>query len=1023
MKNSAVILFILIFALTVFSQKPKPAKKPTPTPAKNVKKETPPVNPLNEKEEFDKAVAITDATERIAALQKFLKDFPESSEKITALELISRSRAAIADEKLRLSDTESGIEFFKLAVKDAPKPASDKFFSEVLLMIPNNVFWRGERTAAAEIAKLIEEKSEGNSKQLLGLASFYLGTENASEAQRLANKALTVEPNLPNAYQTLGLAYRMNFQLEESAAAYQKALELDENSVISKRSLAEMKRAVGKPEESIKFYREILAANADDQIAQSGLALALFDAEKKTEAEAEMNMALEANPNNYQFLVGAAYWYAAHNDGAKAVELAQKAVDIEPRYTWAHIALARGFLLQNKPLEAEKTLLIARQYGNFPTLDYEIATARLHAGFFREAAEELSKSFRVENDSIKTNLGGRVSKESKTFIELLAAERRASIFQPLAADDPENANKIRVLLELNQKLNDKSADETAIVEAVDNFVKGNDKMKLHRELFVANMLLQKRIAPTKALEIAQSAVGNTDSALEVADASAAVLADELYEKRLAVFSQNQYLLVPAIPRQTLSAILRGRIEELVGWSLYQQNKNAEAAIRLKRAISVLPEKSAWWRSSLWRLGNALEADGKEKDALDSYIKSYPKDNPEGGKYIVIETLYKKLNGTTDGLEAKIGEKPASAFSSLPATETVAQTPEKTAEIPTATPESTPAPKAETTPEIKEEKSAEPTPTPEVKTETVVEKVSPTPESTPETAVSQTPQPTPENSPSPEPTATPLVKENTEPKTEPTPSETQVAEVKTEPVTEKTAEPTTEIKPAIEATPQPTPEVSASPEPTPSANESTEIKNDKPTDAVVSPSPQATPETIVEVKETPTKETEKTSENGENAPKTSASPKPLFEPIIISVPQMSPIKTSSESKETPEKPVEKPADENVISGANRVRVVVEDKLTPKGIEPCPLIVSQENISLLNGGGSIGILVGFEKDGKLSDIEASSSKPQDIDVSFEPEIGAQSGRAFFVIKSISTNTGEFKVIFTTPCAKKEVNVRVR
>ena len=46
---------------------------------------------------------------------------------------------------------------------------------------------------------------------------------------------------------------------------------------------------------------------------------------------------------------------------------------------------------QKKPLDAERTLLGARRYGNFPTLEYEIASARLMAGFYRDAAEELDK--------------------------------------------------------------------------------------------------------------------------------------------------------------------------------------------------------------------------------------------------------------------------------------------------------------------------------------------------------------------------------------------------------------------------------------------------------------------------------------------------------------------------------------------------------------------------------------------------------------------------------------------------------
>ncbi|MCD9189494.1 MAG: tetratricopeptide repeat protein [Pyrinomonadaceae bacterium] len=999
MRNSAVIILIFIFSLTVFSQKPKPAKKSPSTPAKLVKT-TPPaeVNPGNEKEEFEKAAALTDNAERIIALQKFVENFPKSAEKNRALELIVGARAAIADEQLRLSETADGIALFKLAVTEAPTPVSDKFFSEILLQIPNNVFWRGERTAAVEIARIIEEKSGVSTKQLLGLAGFYLGTENALEAQRLANKALAVDANLPNAHQTLGLAYRMNFQLEESAAAYVKALELDPNSVVSKRSLAEMKRAVGKPEEAIALYREILANGADDQLAQTGLALALFDSEKKSEAEAEMSKILETNPNNFQLLVGAAYWYAAHNDGAKAVELAQKAVAVEPRYIWAHIALARGLLQQKQPLEAEKTLLIARQYGNFPTLDYEIASMRLQAGFFREAAEEIARNFRIDGENIKTKLGGRVPKEAKTFIELLAAERRAGIFQPLAADDVESSNKLRSLLEFNLKLNDPKADETALAESAENFVKGEDKMKLHRQLFAADQLLKKNHAIGKAYELAQNAIGNSDTALEVANPSAAVLADELYESRVASIARNQLLLVPAIPRQTLSAILRGRIEELAGWSLYRQNKPAEAVIRLKRAISVLPDRSAWWRSSMWRLGTALEADGKEKDALDSYIKSYPQDNPDGGKYVVIELLYKKLNGSTDGLEAKIGQKPASVFA-----ETVSQNAEKQPEQPSATPGQTP--------ETQTEKSTE-----------TSEKVSPTPETTPEVKPETLPTPITAETPQPTPTETPKTETNSE----------KIAEKTTEAKTELTPQ----VQPVAETTPQPTPEVSPLPEPPPNVAEtpqtSPENTTEKTVESPVQASPQPTPENSSEPKTETVEQSEptKNSENSDTAPKTSAAPKTLFEPIIISVPRMETIKSpSKEPKEvetsgkTEEKPAEKPVDENLGSGVNRPRVIVDDKFAPKTIQPCPIVVSQETVSLLNGGGSVGVLVGFEKDGKLSDLEASTENPNDIDVSFEPEIGAQSGRAFFVIKSISTKTGEFKVFFEAPCGKKEIIVRVR
>ena len=116
--------------------------------------------------------------------------------------------------------------------------------------------------------------------------------------------------------------------------------------------------------------------------------------------------------------------------------------------------------------------------------------------------------------------------------------------------------------------------------------------------------------------------------------------------------------MPDVPRATLLSVLRGKIEDTTGSALLQQGNAAEAIIRFRRAISVLPEKSAWWRASVWRLGSALAADGKDKEALDSYIKSYVIDKPDGARYAAIEALYRKVYGNADGLEAKIGVNPA-----------------------------------------------------------------------------------------------------------------------------------------------------------------------------------------------------------------------------------------------------------------------------------------------------------------------------------------------------------------------------
>jgi tetratricopeptide (TPR) repeat protein len=947
-KRFFCVLFLLsLFSILVSAQKPRPKPPVTKKPAAS----QPKIAPLDEKEELNKALAETDLTKKIAALQKFAADFPNSAERTRALEIAVSLRAQMADEKLQAGDASAGIELFKRAVAEAPTPMSDKLFTEIVLQFPTNLFYRGQQTAAIEVARLIEEKTADNAKQLLGIATFYLGTENADAAIKLAEKAIEIDPDLPAAYQTLGLANRLAFRLDDAAAAYARALELDPESIVSKRSLAEMKRATGKTDEAITLYRELLEKNPEDLSAQTGLTLSLFNAGRQAEAETELAKSLEVNSIDLPLLVGAAYWYAANRQGDKALEYAQKAVTLEPRYTWARIAMARALLVQGNPLAAEKELIAARQFGDFPTLNYEIASARLAAGLYEEAAQELSKNFAVKNDVLEVRLGNRVAKQAESFIELIELERRASIFEPLAADDPETAEKLKTLLRLNQTLAEAEATDGEVEQVVNEFVKGSDKARIHRELYAANRLLQTKKNLPKALELTQAAIRGVDSALDVPNAAAAVMAEELYESRTIAMSRGEVVIVPQIPRQTLLAILRGRIEEISGWTLYQQNKPQEAVVRLKRAVGILPEKSAWWRSSTWKLGAALEAAGKHSEALDMYIKNYQNSEPSAVKYSIIETLYQRVKGNLDGLDRQIGVRPISPgeIASRP-NETTPETVAQNTEITKTEPEEVPATVETTTP------------------------IEPTPEASPEIS----PEATPEVSVKPETKETPSV--------EPEPT------------------------PTAEATPETTETPAVKPEETPTA----------------SPSPKSSPENT-EIKTTEIKET----------PASKPTPKPLFDPVIITVPppetpktrKPDPAKTEEQNTENPSSQTSETLKSDAPpdnSGTTRPRLFPLNptaKTAGTNADSCELTISQESVSILNNGGNLGILLGFRGEGDVSKITPVSGSPDDIEITLEPEIGRQSNRAFFVIKSISANKGVFTVTFDSPCGKKEVLVKVR
>ena len=959
MKNLVWLFLIILLSQTVFAQKPRPrkfGKYKRPVLAQRVV--------LNENEEFEKATAQTDKAEKINSLQKFVADFPNFRENLRALELLASTRAAFADEKLQNGETADGIAIFKLAVADAPQPVSDKLYTEVLMQIPNSLFLRGQSAAAIEVARLVEDKAEGNAEQTLALAGFYIGLENASESRRLAEKALALKPDLPAAYQTLGLAYRLAFNLDESVNAYQKALELDANSTVSKRGLAEMKRAVGKPSEAVALYREILAKDEADAAARNGLILALFDTNGKVEAESEMRKSLERYPKNLTLLTGAAYWYAAHNDGGRAIEYAEKAVAVEPRYTWAHIALARGLIIQKRPLDAEKTLLTARQYGNFPTLEYELATARMQSGFYREAAEGLANSFIINDGTIETNLGGRASVEAKTFIELLSLERRAAIFETLAADNPENAGKLKALLDFHQKLEAAPNDETIAAKA-DEFIKGDDKMKLHRQLFVANRLLEKRSNLPKVFELTKAAVINVDAGLNVPNPAAAVLADELYESRRLAVSRGEVIIVPQVPRSTLSNILRGRIEDISGAALLQENKFPDAVTRLKRAVSVLPDKSSYWRNSQWRLGTALEADGKYKDALDAYVKSYRDGEPSALKYAIVESVYQKVNGNLDGLETRVGAKPAAITADFPI-----QAAPETAKV-------EPVPNAEPTPE-----------TAVAPTVTTPEKASPVTETKTEPEIVQAEMPV-----KTEPAPTPEIKD----------SETSIL-IKVAPTPEAKVSET-----SVVTEPVPTPKAAVS-EPPVEKVKSDVIKAEEPkrietAPVVVISGMKAAPE------ESAAKIEPKKPIGRINSTPVTASDS-LFEPVIITVPKAEPITLKTATVKN------QPAD----SGERRQRVVVEKDSEPP-LPTCEIIPGQDEVSVINNGGRLALVIELVGEGSAQEIKAVSSSSGDVEAVYDGEISGQLKRVLFIIKSVSPKKGKYLITFETDCGAAEILVRVR
>ena len=643
--------------------------------------------------------------ERAVKLKQFLDTHPDSKARPRATELLISTHAALGDQKLKDGDIAGGVEQLLRAIDEADLTVSDKLFTGVIAQIPTNLYLRGERESAFKAAENIEAKFGSDPKRLLAVAGFYMGVERATDTVRVAEKVVKLAPDLADAHRMLAVGYHISLRLDDAIAEYKKTLELDPSSKVSRGSLADLYRASGKTEEALGLYNEQLTADPKDKAARAGKVVSLLELSRADEANSALEAALADEPRNLPLLAGTAYWYAAHENYDKASELANKAVAIEPRYTWAQIALGHALLGLKRPLDAERAMRFARQYGKFPTLTYELANVLFSMGFYDEAAEVLRESFTVKDGQIQTYLAGHLPATESGFRELLAPERRAGIYQPTSANTAADAKTMKALLAFNTAMTPASdsekINEEAAVEAAKEFAAGTDSMRAFRQVYAASRLLRRAVGINTALDLIAEARKASDEALKVPVLTLAVQADEFRDLRAAAISAGSVPDVAPAPPEVMANIFNGRLEDLEGWALFNQEKYSEAITHLKKASEILPADTPAWRTALWHQGVVLEQSDKKEQALEAYIKSYksgPEDTVRRG---VIEQLYKKVNGSLDGLAEKLSGTAVSSNSSAPA-------------APAATPEVTPAP-AQTTPTTEpvatEPPKSEPTPTP------------------------------------------------------------------------------------------------------------------------------------------------------------------------------------------------------------------------------------------------------------------------------------------------------------------------
>jgi len=288
--------------------------------------------------------------------------------------------------------------------------------------------------AARDIFNDLSFKRPNNAEIQFYLAQAYIGLEQMNSAAQALRRVINIQPKFFGAYWTLaqleirgrqfdsakrlvatvkkqfpnsnaseviqGDLYFAQADYKASLAAYQKAADKNQSSVLIFKQHAALSR-LNKKSESIKLLEGWLAKYPQDDNVRTALALDYQTQGKKSQAISEYKKVLDNHSDNPAVLNNLA-WLLHEEGDAKAVEYAQKAYDLAPDQ--GAIADTLGWLYVQNGRNEQGLEILTKAVGkapNVPDIRYHYAVA-LHKSGKQELAKRELLSLLKTHESFPT---------------------------------------------------------------------------------------------------------------------------------------------------------------------------------------------------------------------------------------------------------------------------------------------------------------------------------------------------------------------------------------------------------------------------------------------------------------------------------------------------------------------------------------------------------------------------------------------------------------------------------------------
>jgi len=683
-----LLVILLTFAISSSSagyQRPQQRK---PEPKKPPAEE----QTLSPRDAFDRARSGASQQERIDLLEKFVAANRGSEFEREARELLMREYALKGEQALREGNSQLAMQVFKSALRAAPTPITDAVFSQYVFPLPMAMNAFGYRSEAADLMKSFEARFESQANRLVEIGFFYVQIEAPFEAVRVLEKAVALAPDDHRAHNSLGTAYLISLRLDDAAAEFTRAVELDSKDEFANLNLGNLARAMGDYDRAVSYYRKQIAIKSDDAEARGGLAIALLALGRDEDAASQIKRVGELAPGDYRFLTQLCFFYVTRKKAALARPLVEQAARIEPRYAWAFIGKAETDALEGKYGDALATLIGAQTQAGFTTLTFELAKALMALDGYDQATETMAKSITVNDDGeFEALLGGAVKARSPKLDLLLERERQAALFlnydwttsfqyrlaeslariahyskvalaarkpaqqgagarrgrpaQARPADagsDATGSTRPRRVTSAPSPSAELSAGRDAglpgiaeLLRALTTFTTLDDGRQAFRMVWASRKLTENDLAMDAAEQLARNAVALADTATEPAGS----MRD-----------------APMLDRAARRAMFLGRAYDALGWAQFKKGNTRGALDSLIKSVDIYPT-SLDRKTAIWHLAVATQQIGDDKRALELYIASYEPELPTASvRRSQIELLYKKVHGSLAGLDEKLRQQ-------------------------------------------------------------------------------------------------------------------------------------------------------------------------------------------------------------------------------------------------------------------------------------------------------------------------------------------------------------------------------